>query len=502
MFLVDRIILLAGVLLLVGVLSSKVSARIGLPVLILFLAVGMLAGEEGVGRIEFDNFRTAHAIGTVALALILFDGGLQTRVSALRRAWKPAALLATVGVVVTAAITGAAATLILGVPLPVGLLLGSIVASTDAAAVFSVLRNQGVHLQQRLAATLEIESGSNDPMAIFLTIALVELIAGRMTAGLGVAGLFLAQMGIGTLVGLACGWLAARLINGINLGAPGLYPLLAGACGLVAFGVAAVLGGSGFLAIYLAGIVLGNSRLVFQRGTFRFMDGLAWMGQIAMFVVLGLLSTPSDLLATAGPALLVSAVLILVARPVAVVLLLWPFGFSLREQVLISWVGLKGAVPIILATFPMMFGVPDGRLVFNIVFFVVLVSATLQGWTLPTLAARLQLQDERPERPPVSLELLALRDVKADIVDYAVDPGSPLAGCAVRDLRLPEGAVIAMISRGGTMVVPHGSTTVQPGDHLFVIARDDIRPAVDRVLRDESDSGPPGGPRNAASHLS
>lgn len=232
--------------------------------------------------------------------------------------------------------TGAAASYILDVPLLVGLLLGSIAASTDAAAVFSVLRSQGLQLRQRLAATLEIESGSNDPMAIFLTVGLVEVLAGRMTLGADLVVLFLTQMGLGALAGLASGWVAARLTNRVNLGAAGLYPLLAGACGLIAFGVAAVLGGSGFLAIYLAGIVLGNSRLVFQRGTFLFMDGLAWMGQIAMFVVLGLLSTPSELTAIAGPALLVSAVVILVARPLAVLPLLWPFRFTRREQLLIS----------------------------------------------------------------------------------------------------------------------------------------------------------------------
>jgi cell volume regulation protein A len=289
-------------------------------------------------------------------------------------------------------------------------------------------------------------------------------------------------MGVGALVGLGCGWGAARVINRINLSAAGLYPLLAGACGLIAFGAAAVLGGSGFLAIYLAGIVLGNSRLVFQRGTFLFMDELAWVGQITMFVVLGLLSTPSELVAVAGPALVISAVLILVARPLAVVPLLWPFRFTPREQALVAWVGLKGAVPVILATFPLLFGLPHGRLIFDVVFFVVLVSATLQGWTLPTLAARLGLQEEQPPRPPVSLELLALRDVKAAIVEFPVDAAAPLAGRDVRDLRLPEGAVIAMIARDGAMVVPHGATTVQPGDHLFVIARDDVRTVVDRVM--------------------
>jgi potassium/hydrogen antiporter len=483
MFLVDYLTLLTGVLLLTGILSSKVSARLGLPVLILFLVVGMLAGEDGIGRIQFDNFRTAHAIGTVALALILFDGGLQTRASALTQAWRPAALLATVGVLVTATVTGLAAAWVLDLPLLVGLLLGSIVASTDAAAVFSVLRSQGLQLRQRVAATLEIESGSNDPMAIFLTIGLLELLSGRMTLGPDLALLFVTQMGVGSLVGLSAGWGGARLINRINLTAAGLYPLLSAACGLIAFGIAAVLGGSGFLAIYLAGIVLGNSRTIFQRGTFLFMDGLAWMGQITMFVVLGLLSSPNELVGIAMPALLIAAVLTFVARPLAVAPLLVPFGFTIREQVLIGWVGLKGAVPIILATFPLMYDLPEGRLLFNVVFFVVLVSATLQGWTLPAMASGLGLEEEGTSaRPPVSLELMALRDVGADIIDYLVTPASPLAGRHIRDMRLPEGAVIAMISRGNTMIVPRGPTELRPGDHLFVIARDDIRPSLDRAL--------------------
>lgn len=482
MFLVDQLILLGGLLLIIGIVSSKFSARLGLPVLVLFLAVGMLAGEDGFGRIEFDNFVTAHAIGSVALAIILFDGGLQTRTSALRLAWKPAALLATLGVLVTAGVTGVAASWMLGVPLLAGLLLGSIVASTDAAAVFSVLRSQGLQLRARVAATLEIESGSNDPMAIFLTVGLVQVLTARLDSGWDLAMLFVTQMGVGALVGLGTGWFTVQVINRIKLDAAGLYPVLAGACGFVAFGLAAVLGGSGFLSIYLAGIVVGNSRIVFQRGTFLFMDGLAWMGQIVMFVVLGLLSTPSDLINVAGPGVMVAAVLIFVARPLATVPLLYPFGFSWREQALISWVGLKGAVPIILATFPLMFGLPEGRLLFNVVFFVVLVSAILQGWTLPLLAARLGLEEEKIPGPAVSLELMTLRDMDADIVDYAVLPGSPLVGRTVKDLELPDGAVLAMISRGSTLIAPRGATELRPGDHLFVIARADARQQLDEAL--------------------
>jgi potassium/hydrogen antiporter len=255
MFLVDRLILLGGTLLILGIVSSKFSTRVGLPVLVLFLAVGMLAGEEGLGGIEFDDVAAAHAIGTVALGIILFDGGLQTRT-----AWRPAALLATVGVLLTAAVTGLAASYMLALPPLTGMLLGSIVASTDAAAVFAVLRSQGVHLRRRLAATLEIESGSNDPMAIFLTVGLIEVLAGRVTIGTDLAALFAAQMGIGAGVRLAAGWVTVQIINRINLSSAGLYPVLAGACGFIAFGLAAVLGGSGFLAIYLFIIAAGEAR--------------------------------------------------------------------------------------------------------------------------------------------------------------------------------------------------------------------------------------------------
>jgi cell volume regulation protein A len=481
-FFVDQLILLAGVLLLIGIISSKASLRLGLPVLVLFMFVGMLAGEEGLGRIPFDNFVIAHALSTWALAIILFDGGLRTQASALRVAWKPSILLATLGVLVTALVTGAAAAAILDTSLLTGLLLGSIVASTDAAAVFSILRSQGVRLRHRVAAVLEIESGSNDPMAIFLTIGLIEVILGRMELGPDLLRLFVMQIGIGAVTGLAVGWIAVRVVNRIRLETAGLYPVLTGAHGLLAFGIAASLGGSGFLSIYLAGIIMGNSRLVFQRGTFLFLDGLAWMSQIAMFVMLGLLSTPSELLAVAPKALEVAAVLIYVARPLSVVPLLAPFGFSVREHVLISWVGLKGAVPVILATFPLLFDVPQGMLIFNVVFFVVLISAVVQGWSLPLLASRLRLQEHAHPEPPVTLEITALGDVGADIVDYTVGKASSAVGRRLSEIALPDGAVVAMIARGRTLIPARGPTEVKAGDHVFVILRAECRTAVDEVF--------------------
>jgi potassium/hydrogen antiporter len=487
MFLVDQIILIGGILLLIGIVSSKFSSRIGLPVLVLFLILGMLAGEEGIGGIAFDNFLAAHAVGTLALAAILFDGGLRTRLSAIRSAWKPSALLATVGVLITSLLTGVAAAHILGISLLEGMLLGSIIGSTDAAAVFALLRSAGVHLRERVAATLEIESGSNDPMAIFLTIGLLEVLLGRMALGPDLLMLFVLQMGIGSAVGLGIGWIAIRAINRINLEAAGLYPVLTWSFALLSFGLAASAGGSGFLAVYLTGIVMGNHRVVFRRGTLLFHDGIAWIGQITMFVVLGLLSTPSALLDVAAEGLLIALVLMVVARPLAVVPLLLPFQFSVREIVLISWGGLKGAVPIILAIFPLLLGLPAGPLLFNVVFFVVLVSAFTQGWSLPHLARSMGLVVEREPEAAITLEITSLRDVDADIVEYTLGGASRAAGRRLNQLALPDGVVVAMIARNDSLIPPRGSTQFEVGDHIFVVVRPEVRLLVDRVFSRDRD---------------
>ncbi len=486
MFLIDKILLVASVLMILGILSSKFSARLGMPVLVLFLGLGMIAGSEGVG-LPFENYELAHAIGSVALAIILFDGGLRSPLSSLRIAWKPSAVLATWGVLVTSVVTGAVAAWALGLPLLEGMLLGSIVGSTDAAAVFAQLRNAGIKLRLRLASTLEIESGANDPMAIFLTVGILQVLTNQVPFGPELIGLFAMQMGVGLVVGFGVGWLSVQFINRINLGAAGLYPLLTAACGLLAFGVAALLQGSGFLAIYVAGAVLGNSKLVFQRGTLLFHDGIAWASQIAMFVVLGLLSNPSQLLTNAGPSLLIAVALFLVARPLAVVPVLIPFRFSWREILLVSWVGLKGAVPIILATYPLLFGIPSGQTIFNVVFFVVLLSAVLQGGSLPFVARRLGL-DEPPEpAAPLSLEISSLRDVEAEIVDYLVKEDSRAANRTLRDLALPQGAVVAMISRGKTIIPPRGSSQVRTGDHVFIVTDRESREPVDRLFASAKD---------------
>lgn len=483
MFLVDQLILSGSLLVLIAILSRKFSARFGVPVLVLFLLVGMLAGSEGIGGIDFNNFSIAHGIGTVALVVILFDGGLRTSRESLQRAWKPALSLATLGVFLTAVITGVFASWILGMSLLQGLLLSSIVASTDAAAVFSTLRSQGVNLERKLADTLEIESASNDPMAIFLTVGLIQVVLEERSLGVGLLSFFVMQMGLGLVFGYVMGRIGALLINRINLDAAGLYPVLVVTIGFATFGLTAFAGGSGFLAVYIAGVVLGNSSMVYKRGTLLFHDGLAWVSQIVMFVVLGLLVYPSALVETAWQGLAMGFVLMFVARPLAVLASIWPFGFTFKEFVLISWVGLKGAVPIILGTFPLLLGVPDGLLYFNVVFFVVLLSTVLQGTTLTKTARMLGLESPEEAEPPVTLDITSLHQVNADIVDYEITEISAAAHLRISELNLPEDVVIAMVTRDREIIPARGATVLLPGDHVFLILRPGAREAVDHVFR-------------------
>jgi cell volume regulation protein A len=486
MFIIDTLILFTGLLLLIGIISSKLSARLGMPVLVLFLLVGMFAGSEGIGGVEFENYHLAHAVGTVALAMILFDGGLGTSMAAIRISWKPSILLATVGVLLTAAITGIAAAWILKISLLEGLLLGSIVGSTDASAVFSILRWGGVGLPKRISAVLEVESASNDPMAIFLTIGCIELLLGHVTFGPGLLGLFASQMVVGTIIGLLGGYAAVWVVNHIELGATGMYPVLVSALSLLTYGIAVQLGGSGFLAVYLAGVVIGNKQLMFQQGIRRFHDALAWLAQIIMFVTLGLLCFPSRLIDVSGKALLICIVLMFVARPIAVVISALPFRFNFKELTFMSWVGLKGAVPITLATFPLMFATKEhslqAELLFDVVFFIVVVSAIIQGTSLTPAARWLGLECPREPEPPVTLEISSLRNVDGKVVDYVVSEKSRAAGRMVKDLALPSGVVIAMVAHGEKVIPPQGITRIQAGDHVILVLRPGAEPMVDQVF--------------------
>ena len=481
-----QLMLLTGTLFLMSVLASAISARLGVPLLLVFLALGMLAGEDGPGGIHFEDVETTYLIGTVALSVILFNGGLCTDIGSFRVGLWPALWLSTVGVVVTAAITGLAAAWFLQLHWLEGMLIGAIVGSTDAAAVFAILHSHGLQLKQRVDATLQIESGINDPMAIFLTLILVELLAaGGDSLQWSVVTHFIQQMGIGGAAGLGGGWGLAWLINRIAL-TPGLYPLLAFSGALLIFGATAVAGGSGYLAVYLAGLMLGNRPLQSVNNIRRFHDGLAWLSQIGMFLILGLLVTPHRLPPLALSSLLIAAVLILAARPVAVALCLLPFRFAWREQLFVGWVGLRGAVPIILALFPWLAGLEHYRLYFDVAFFVVLLSLVIQGWTVAPMARLLKL-----DIPPRSAAQQRLRidlpgQVDYQLLSYPIAADSPLLGSTLMDLSWPGETRPAAVIRAGHLHA-HGSCgPLQADDHIYLFAQDADLSALDQMFMTEA----------------
>ncbi|MFV8835481.1 potassium/proton antiporter [Aquisalimonas sp.] len=482
MELTNQIILIGGLLFVASILASVISSRIGAPLLLVFLVIGMLVGEEGPGGVAFDDFQAAHLIGSLALAVILFDGGLRTRVASFRVGLRPAVVLATVGVVLTVTITGLLTAWIFDLPLMVGLLIGAIVGSTDAAAVFYLLHAHGLELKERIGATLEIESGSNDPMAIFLTVALIEIILGQQeSVGLGLVLEFAQQMGLGGIIGVLGGVALGWAVNRVPL-TPGLYPLLALSGALLIFGMAAFIGGSGFLAVYLAGIIVGNRRLQSAQNIRRFHDGMAWLAQIVMFLMLGLLIMPSDLLEVAPQALVVAGLLLFVARPLAVALSLLPFRFPLKEQAFIGWVGLRGAVPILLGLFPLLAGVDDAGTYFNIAFFVVLLSLVLQGWTVAPVARWLELDVPPRSRVVHRLELDLPGQVEYEMVGYHLEADSPALYKVVQRLRLPRSSQIVSLIRGGRLIRHFQDEILREGDYLYVLTTPQSLPDLDRVF--------------------
>ncbi len=388
----EQSLLIASLLLVLGVLASKTSSRLGVPALVLFIGVGMLAGSEGPGGIPYDDPRSAQDLGIIALAFILFAGGLETDRKTLSRVLWQGLSLATIGVIVTSVLVAWFATMLLHFSWLEGLLLGSIVSSTDAAAVFAVLRSQRIGLEGNTTALLELESGSNDPMAVFLTMSIIALLGKSGTTWVSVLPAFALQMGVGALMGFVTGKVTLWSVNRLRLETEGLYPVVTVAAVLFAYGATALLHGSGFLAVYLAGVLTGNADFIHKRSIIRFHDGLAWLMQIAMFLVLGLLVFPSRLVAVAGVSLLLSLSLMLVARPVAVFLALAFARLRVRQKTMIAWVGLRGAVPIVLATFPYQAGLPRADLYFNIVFFIVMTSVLLQGTTLRYVARLLRIE--------------------------------------------------------------------------------------------------------------
>ncbi len=459
-----------AVLILVSVVMSRLGGRAGIPGALLFIAVGMLAGSEGIGGIQFEDYALAFRIGNVALALILFDGGLNTPLAAVREAIKPAGVLATVGVVLTALLMAGGARL-LGVDWGAALLMGSIVASTDAAAVFAVLRGSGIRLKRRVGVTLEVESGANDPMAVILTFTLTDAVVSGAPIGPMLAVSVVIQLVIGLLCGLAIGYGAAVLLTKLRLTATGLYPALTLAVALFAFGATTLLYGSGFLAVYVGGMILGSRDIPYRAGLLRSHDALAWISQILMFLLLGLLAFPSRLLDVAPVGIALAMFLAFVARPLATLVCLLPFRFPWRERAYMSWVGLRGAVPIMLATYPVMVGHPDAHRIFDVVFFIVVANAILPGSTVPAVTRWLKLKGEEPPPPPTILEVTSMIRLKEKILAFYIDEASAVAHERVADLSLPKDASVMLIVRGDDLVPPRGHTVLRPGDHVYLITR-------------------------------
>ena len=468
-----------GVLLATSVVFGRFSERLGVPVALIFLVVGVVAGSEGIGGIAFEDYEFTFRVGTTALVLILFDGGLNTPIPAVRAVAWPAGVLATIGVVGTAAAVAGIAWA-LGLDPQLALLVGAVVSSTDAAAVFAMLRGSGISLKRRVGTTLEAESGLNDPMAVILTafVTTYVLSGAALPSWWRVAGEMAAQLGIGVAAGILVGRLARMLVNRIRLPAGGLYPVLTLSFALFAYGVATLGFGSGFLAVYVAGMVLGDGQLPYRRSLLRVHDALAWLSQIVMFLLLGLLVFPSRLVEVAGTGLLLALAIAVVARPVVVVLCLLPFRFKPREVGYISWVGLRGAVPIILATYPILAGVPGGGRLFDLVFFIVVVNAFIPGATVAAVTRWLRLESADPPMPPAVLEIESMQPLEGELMSFYVDDALAVVGVPMSELPFPEGAAATLIVRGQQLVAPKGGTQLEPGDHVYVFARPVDRPFI------------------------
>lgn len=461
---------IVSVLLVLSVLASKAAVRLGVPTLLLFLAVGIAAGSEGLGGIWFDYPRAAQAAGVVALIYILYAAGLDTKAEDFRPQMWPAVSLATIGVLISCALMAVFSRYLLGFSWAEGALLGGVVSSTDAAAVFSVLRAKGTNLGPGLRHLLEAESGSNDPMAVFLTFAAIAAIQNPHTSFADHVGHFALQMGVGGCIGYFGGKLLATAINRIRLQWDGLYPVLSIGLVLLLFTACSTVKGNGFLAVYVAGLVVGNATLIHRRSLLLFHDGIAWLLQIAMFLILGLQVFPSQLLAVVKSGVLVTVFLTVVARPLSVFAALAPFRFGLREQIFIAWAGLRGAAPIILAIFAVTSGVQHASTIFNTVFFVAVLSVAVQGTTIDRTAKWLRVTEPgaQPHRFPLRYDATALPNKAA--VEFEVSPGSFADNKRVVDLPLHRGTLILLVARNGEHVVPDGSTILRSGDIVQVLA--------------------------------
>lgn len=479
----DPTLTLVGALMLViSIVLSPLSSRVGMPVLLIFLVVGMVMGEDGPGGIKFDNFELAFVIANLALGVILLDGGMRTRAETFRVGLRPALVLASVGVFMTAAGAAVVARWAFDLDWLTALLIGAIISSTDAAAVFALLQGRGLHLNERVSATLEIESGSNDPMAIFLTLMLVALIGNHGDGATWSALMMLVkQFGIGGVAGIAGGYAVVELANRIRL-TPSLYPLLVAAAGISVFSATNALGGSGFLAIYLTGVVIGNRPVRMMPMILQVHDGLAWLAQLCLFLMLGLLVTPSELLPLAGSGLVLALALIFVIRPVTVLATLWPFGFKPRELGFISWVGLRGAVPIVLALFPIIAGLPDSQLIFHAAFFIVLVSLIVQGTTMAPLARKMRLEVPAGDDPFRRLPLDAPAAGDHELMLFPLRGKNWETPRRLSQMRFPENTAVAGVFRNRVCLQPKADLEVSSGDMVAMFATPAVLPDLGKAL--------------------
>lgn len=469
---IDNLLLIGSILLFLSVIASKTSGTIGIPSLLLFLLIGMLAGSEGLGGIYFDDPRLAQSLGVFSLTLILFSGGLDTNWQSVRPVVWQGVALSTIGVFLTALSVGVFVHLVADFSLLEGLLLGAIVSSTDAAAVFSILRSKGLGLKGNLRPLLELESGSNDPMAYLLTIGVISLLTQPDFSTASLLLLFAKQMIIGGVMGLAMGKGMVWIINRIRLDYDGLYPVLTLAMVLFIYSFSNFLGGNGFLAVYISGILLGNHNVLHKKSLIRFYDGQAWLVQIIMFVTLGLLVFPSQMLPVVGIGLLVALFLMLVARPLGVFISLAFTKVPIRKKLFISWVGLRGAVPIVFATYPWLENIEKSAIIFHIVFFIVLTSVLLQGTSLGLVAKSLNLYLPEKLKKKHTLDLQLAEGMQNELVELNVEEGSHAAGKAIVQLNLPVSLLIVLIGRENKYLTPKGQTVLMPGDKLWIMADD------------------------------
>ncbi len=469
----ENILLIGSLLLFVSIIVGKTSYKFGVPTLLLFLAIGMIAGSDGIGGISFDDPKIAQFIGIVSLNFILFSGGLDTNWSAVKPVIKEGIALSTLGVLLTAVALGTFVWLITDFTIYESLLLGSIVSSTDAAAVFSILRSKSLALKTNLRPTLELESGSNDPMAYVLTIAFLSLVVNQDQGLLSIIPLFFQQMIFGAVAGFGFGRLSKIIINKIKLDFEGLYPVLVIALMFVTFSATTFIGGNGFLAIYICAVYLGNQDLIHKKTILKMFDGLAWLMQIVLFLTLGLLVFPSKILPVVGIGLLISLFLIFAARPIGVFLSLIFFRMKLRRRFYISWVGLRGAVPIVFATYPLLAGIEKAEMMFNIVFFISVTSILIQGTTLTVVAKWLHVALPDKAKPPSGTEKFLSVLPKTEMKEFEILPDSFASNKKIVDLRFPKNAIIAMIKRDDKYLTPTGSTILEANDILIVLSENE-----------------------------